>query len=125
MKKTYWARSGTYQITFGKFWSLIPTYGAVAEKGKRLEKFRQATQVYRDLYNNGFCNRFAEVQTVLGITPKHFGVHYRDQSGGLHVPAFLAVVERSMDQFLRDAAEEQGIDIVELSEHQRIERIER
>ena len=125
MEEAYWARSGTYQITEEKLWSLIPTYGPVTEKGKRLEKFRRATQVYRDLYNNGLWNRFAEVRTVLGITPKHFGVHYRDRSGGLRVPAFLAAVERRMDQLVLDAAEEQGIDVVELSGHQRIERIGR
>lgn len=125
MTKTYWARSGTYQITLGKLWPLIPVYGGVADKGKSLEKFRQAAQVYYDLYNNGLCNRFAEVRTVLGITPKHFGVHYRDRSGGLGVSAFLAAIECRMDQMLLDAAEEQGIDVVELSGHERIERIRR
>lgn len=62
---------------------------------------------------------------MIGITPKHFGVRHQDRSGGLRCPTFLAAVEARIDQMVLDAAEEQAIDVVELSAHQRIERARR
>ncbi len=122
MTKTYWTHTGKYQTTMDKLWALIPVYGDVKDKGKQLEKYRQAMRVYYDLHNNGLTNRFAQVRTVLGVTPKHFGVRQQDRSGGLDCPQFLSAVESRIDQIVLDTAEEQAIDVVELSAHQRIER---
>ena len=81
--------------------------------------------MYYDLYNNGLCNRFAEVRTVIGVTPRHFGVHYQDQTAGWFCPEFLIAVESRFDEILLDAADEQNIEVVELSAHQRVERAKR
>ncbi|WP_334061238.1 hypothetical protein [Limimaricola cinnabarinus] len=122
MTGTYWNSTGTYQATLDKLWTLIPMYGDVLAQGCRLEKLRRAMLVYRDLHNNGLWNRFREVRTVLGVTPKHFGVHYRHQNGGLDCPEFLAAIESRVDQIVLEAADEQAIVIVELSAHQRMAR---
>lgn len=121
MANVYWARTGKYQVTMDKLWKLIPMYGDVKKKGRKLEKYRQSMKVYYDLYNNGLFNRFGQVRTVLGITPKHFGVR-NDWSGGLECQEFLEAIESRIDQMVLDAAYEQAIDVMELSAHQRLAR---
>ena len=54
--------------------------------------------------------------------PRHFGVCYQDGGGGLDCPEFLAAFESRFVQIVLDAADEQAIDVVELSAHQRVAR---
>lgn len=101
---------------------LISVQGKVGPQAPRLRKLQQAIWVYYDLNNNGLINRFREVRTVIGVTPKHFGVHYRHRDGGLYRPDFLIAIERRMDEIVLEAADEQGVVIVEFSAHQRLAR---
>ena len=67
---------------------LLPDSGEVeGEDNKSLEKFRKASNVIYDIYNNGLCNRGRELR-VLGLTkadisdyPPRYGfvVHPKDE----------------------------------------------
>ena len=117
----YWLNTGQYMQTYSALRALIPPQGDVKDRGRRLERFRRAGNVYYDLHTNGLCNRFGEVRTVLGITPRHYGI---TPHRGIHFDArdekFLAAVEARMDEVILAAAQEQGIDVVELSAQERM-----
>lgn len=114
--KQYWSGDGRYQETQDKLWALIPEMGEVRHKGRKLEQYRRAVGVYRDLYVNGLFNRFGEVRTILGVTPLHFGI--RPTTLDLFREDFLEAVEAAMDNVILDAATEQGLRVVELSAHE-------
>lgn len=85
---------------------MIPHSGSVdnPKNNKHLEKFRKATNCYYDLYNNGLCNRANEFRRIFGIASSRYG-SYRY---GFNV-TLKEHVELNMDQFIENAAKEQGI----------------
>lgn len=122
MNFCYFDGTGRYQTTIKAIEALIPASGDVKDKGKAIERYRRAFNVYYDLHNNGLCNRFGEVRTAIGVTPRHYGIaNYRQIYQSEH-PDFVSAVETRIDELILEAALEQGIDMVELSAHERLER---
>jgi hypothetical protein len=116
----YWDQTGTYQ-------SVVEELDNLADDPLRthrsFKKLRRANSVYYDLYNNGLCNQFSEVRTVLGVTPLNFGVTYlRLLACPQAFGEFYNAIEQSMDQIILAAADEAQLPIGELTAHKNIER---
>lgn len=117
----YWDQTGTYQSVVEELVSLTDD---PMRTHRSFNKLRRANCVYYDLYNNGLCNRFSEVRTVLGVTPLHFGVTYsRLLVHPREFGEFYQAVERSMDQIVLAAADQAQLLIAELSAHKNMERV--
>lgn len=109
MDNTYWNNKGTYQAIAEKLQAMVPTEGAVLQprKNKALERFRNATNCYYDLYNNGLCNRKAQFARVFEIPPSRYAqpwARYRSYSEALYERT-----EAKMDIIVMAAAIEQGL----------------
>jgi hypothetical protein len=112
--KTYWGNNGVHQALADQLEKLIPAEGAVESprsRNKKLEKFRQASNAYYDINNNGGGNRGPLIRSIFGISVGAFtyggrGRHSvrRTDWNGIH-----KVTEPIMDQIILDAAVEQGL----------------
>ncbi|WP_347138865.1 hypothetical protein [Paracoccus sp. SSK6] len=120
MDATYWNNNGRYNATAGKLGELIPSVGGVSqpEKNKALEKFRCTRNIYYDYYNNGLCNRMGEVRKVYGFS----ALVMMRQRGNIYHPDIEAAFEAGLDAAILAAADEQDLDVVELSAHARLAR---
>lgn len=107
MEPTYWNDHGKYQTAADALSKLIPTEGPVLNPADSpaLEKFRQASNCYYDVYNNGLCNRAKEFRRVFGF-------------GGMLIPrsdfkdaAAIAKLDAAMDAIVAAAAVEQGVTV--------------
>ncbi len=105
----YWNNSGRYQEVANKLNELIPVEGSVENprKNKALEKYRNASNCYYDLYNNGLCNRVSEFRKVFDIASSMYKQPWR--GFGCYEPAMYIKVERAMDEIILAAAKEQNI----------------
>lgn len=116
----YWDGTGSYQSVIAKLEDIV---GDPLRTHRAFEKLRRAKFVYYDLYNNGLTNRFSEVRSVLGVTPRHYGVtvtRLRTQPNGFE--DFYQAVEKRMDQIVLAAADTAKLMVDELSAHERMER---
>ena len=96
---TYWCSKGEHQALLDAVNKLIPAMGEIPEK-PALDLFRQASNCYYDLYNNGLCNRADEFERVFGFLPD------------TKLPRKDVVrVERKINQMLLAAAKE--VDLTE------------
>lgn len=104
---TYWNHEGKYQKTANELQKKIPDSGSVNEpnKNKALEKFRKASNCYYDLYNNGLCNRATEFRQVFDIKSSMYGGYPR------FADHMYDLVEQKMNEIVKQAAEEQNIDL--------------
>jgi len=103
---SYWNGKGKYQELGDALQKLIPREGACESprsKNKALDKYRRASNVYYDLFNNGLCNRKAEFKRM-------FPTVYVYSSYGMYNqidnPERL---EEAIDAIILKAAIEQGI----------------
>lgn len=117
----YWNNTGRYSTTAIQLQKLIPSTGAVCEpeRNKALEKLRKATNVYYDYNNNALANRAGEVRKLFGFSALAMA---RQRDGELFHHDIQAAFEAGMDAAILSAADEQGIDVVELPAHQRLAR---
>ena len=103
-RKIYWFHCGKYESAVAKLNKLIPPLGEVdkPEVNQHLEAFRQASNCYYDLYNNGLCNRLLEFRDIFGFVPKK-------------EPTSEDVkrTENVMNQIIVAAAKEQGVALAE------------
>jgi hypothetical protein len=104
---TYWNSKGTHQELADKLQKLVPASGPVmgGKKNAKLEKFRRAVNAYYDIFNNGGCNRGAQIRSIFKFSMRAYAVaRYGHDWNGIH-----AVVEPIMDRIILEAAEEQGL----------------
>ena len=110
---TYWNNKGTHQNLAEQLRPLVPAMGEVKGKqNKALDKFRKASNAYYDIFNNGGCNRAAEIRGIFKFGMTSMSEVVRGEHGKYrkyHWDAIHAVVEPIMDQIILAAAAEQGI----------------
>ena len=97
----YWYNTGTHEVINKKLWDLIPPMGSVhsaAGKNKKLEKYRKASRVYYDLYNNGLCNRSRSIFPLFGINADNARMAGRYGSDSIE-----SLIETTMDNIILDA----------------------
>ena len=104
LDKSFWSHTSKLQAVSDKLHTLVPSSGSVEKprKNRALEKYRNATNCYYDLYNNGLCNRSAQFRQVFGIASSHFGSYRFGYSDHLY-----ALVEDKMEEIVLSAAAEQ------------------
>lgn len=57
-KEIDWGLHRDYETLYDALWAKVPDKGSISgNKNKSLERFRKATQVIRDIFNNGLLNR--------------------------------------------------------------------
>jgi len=105
-KTGYWYGAGLYMDFAEQLNDLIPMQDGVPEprKNRALEKFRRATNIYYDLYNNGLMNRSGEFYQVFGFGAKNYKLGF-----GRYRPDLYFKIEEKMDEFVLAAAKEQGL----------------
>ena len=109
---TYWAKRGTYQNMVEFLNTLIPVEGSVKNpvKNKALEKFRKASNVYYDLYNNGLYNRARSFRGAFGFTASNYAYNDGSMYGiKRYSSALYEMVEIKMDEIVLAAMEEQAL----------------
>lgn len=92
---------------------MIPLEGSVrnVNKNKALERFRKATNVVYDIFNNGLCNK-AKSLRVLGL--KRYDLPLEEYRGGellmrANWERIREIVTPIYEQILLEAVKEQGI----------------
>ena len=92
---------------------MIPLEGSVrnVNKNKALERFRKATNVVYDIFNNGLCNK-AKSLRVLGL--KRYDLPLEEYRGGellmrANWERIREIVTPIYERILLDAVKEQGI----------------
>lgn len=104
----YWNSTGCYQKAYETLHRLLPETGSVTgSENLELERLRVASNCYYDLYNNGLANREDEFRDVFGFLPD---VATGDDENG-HSTKRNKQLERAMDEIVRAAADEQGVDL--------------
>lgn len=78
-KKTYWNNDGKYQKDMEKFTDLIPNEGE--SDNPKIELLRNATNIYYDYNNNGFCNK-DNYEVAVAVVKKHTGIELMEWGGG-------------------------------------------
>lgn len=103
---TYWNSSGRHEDLVEPLQKLIPWEGSVPEArfNPALERFRRASNVYYDVFNNGLGNRGREFFPVFRFRSGD----YRLRNGDFQ-NHFYQRLEEVMDQIILDAAQEQGL----------------
>jgi len=109
----YWSGSGIYQKLADKLNIRIPAAGKVDnhEDNPKLETFRIAQNCYRDLYNNGLCNRAVEFGEIFGFLPaKKQDAEDMPMDDDYKVDR-LPRLEKAMDKIILEAAKEAGLKV--------------
>lgn len=101
---SYWDGNGNHQHTSKILHAMLPKFGEVEDGNPALETFRVASNCYRDLYNNGLCNRANEFKETFGFLPDS----YTEDEGCSDLP-IIPKLERKMDRIIIAAAKEQGV----------------
>jgi len=114
MERTYWGNTGAHQELSAQLEKLIPISGAVSSprsRNKKLEKFRQASNAYYDIFNNGGGNRRELIRRIFGVNMSEFVYRSRDRFGASHTnwTGIHRVVEPIMDRIILEASEEQKL----------------
>ena len=113
MENTYWNRKGTYENLVAELNKLVPDMGEIAgSNNRKLEKFRKASNAYYDIFNNGGCNRGAQIRSIFGfgmttMSEVVWGEHGKYRK--YHWDAIHAIVEPIMDKIILAAAKEQDV----------------
>ena len=109
LDRIYWNGNGKHQRYLTELYALIPQSGAVTDpaKNKALEKFRVASNVYYDFYNNGLCNRAKQFRGAFGFACGNY--RYATRYGADYHDSICAPMELAMDLIILKAAEEQGL----------------
>jgi hypothetical protein len=123
LSTSYWNSQGRYKAVADKMDKLIPASGECPEaKGanKALDRYRRARNCYYDLFNNGLCNRGAEFRALfkVGKLPRRtYG-----RGCNLDFDAIIAEgkVDAVLDKLILAAAKEQGIEVKEVSDADKI-----
>jgi hypothetical protein len=109
--KTYWGNTGAHQGLSDQLQLMIPFEGAVESprgRNRKLEKFRQASNAYYDIFNNGGGNRGPLIRRIFNISVGAFrtgrGRFLTTNWDGIH-----RVIEPIMDRIILEAAAEQGL----------------
>jgi hypothetical protein len=81
MENTYWNKKGKFpHEQVSKLNALIPVEGPAKGRGnKALEQFRQASNLYYEIYNNGCYNTTAGAKKFFGIEGKRLRSLCRDR----------------------------------------------
>lgn len=108
MEKTYWNNNGSYQDLSVALRNMIPDEGRVKEprKNAKLDLFRRASNCYYDIFNNGGCNRRAEIRNIFDIRFSYTAYSDRNPNRWDNIHA---TVEPIMDKIILEAASEQGL----------------
>lgn len=106
MTNTYWNHNGKYQAAGDLLQALIPVEGEVQnhKKNPALEKYRNASNCYYDLYNNGLCNRASQFAGLFKLPSSR----YKHGWDGKFREALYERTEEKMDLIILAAAIEQG-----------------
>lgn len=102
METTYWNNKGKFQTQSDLLDTLVPFEGECDANSPKLERYRQASNAYYDLYNNGGCNRGSDIRRIFGISIRRFMNKYSKQES---LDA-QAKVEAKMDKIVNDAFRE-------------------
>lgn len=71
MKNIYWNGLGLHQGYCLRIMQYIPRIGSIDISAlKDLEKFRMASNIYHDVYNNGLCNYRNEFEQIFFKLPE-------------------------------------------------------
>jgi hypothetical protein len=109
--KTYWSNEGPHQDLADRLNDLVPTSDKVEKSrgaNRRLEKFRQASNAYYDIFNNGGGNRRPLIRRIFGISVSAF-TYGSYPSRRTDWNAIHEVVEPIIDEIILQAAAEQGL----------------
>ena len=113
MENTYWNSKGTHQALANELNKLIPTVGEIkGSKNKALEKFRKASNVYYDVFNNGLCNRGRAFTGIFKFNASNYKLARYTKWGLVREIDFNRIIvpmDKVMDEIILAAAKEQGI----------------
>ncbi len=108
----YWNGNGRYQVLANQLNKLIPLAGEVADAkaNPMLEKFRKASGVYYDVFNNGLCNRGREFPGIFGFGAGNYRLrpeHRQQRIGQIDFDAIVGPMDEVIDRLVLEAAAEQ------------------
>jgi len=104
-----WAINQGFKQLQEKLDELIPMQGSVEfarSKNKKLEKFRVASNLIYDLFNNGLMNRGSHFRQFFG-----FGVYTRGGISQNYFQQLEKTLEPVMTDIMLEAAKEQGLKV--------------
>jgi hypothetical protein len=106
-KKINWGIHSDFQEVYDTLWDKVPATGSITgSKNKSLEKFRKATQVIYDIFNNGLMNRGNQLR-VLGLKiddlwlPNEFNNPDWDYNEEVVWKAFKPILLKAVSEQLR------------------------
>lgn len=102
---TYWSEDGAHQAKADVLEKMIPAEGEVpdASRNPALKRFRVASNIYYDLYNNGLANCTTEFRDVFGFDAEK----YRADEESHFDDRIFSRVEKIMDKIVLAANAEQ------------------
>ena len=111
-ENTYWNNKGLLQSLSTELGMLVPTEGECRADRPKLERFREASNLYYDLYNNGGCNYGREIGSLFGPGLRAFNEsrgapgtqRYADDIKTAN--EFIKHVDRKMDKIILEAYHE-------------------
>ncbi len=104
-----WAINQGFKQLQEKLDELIPMQGSVEfarSKNKKLEKFRVASNLIYDLFNNGLMNKGSHFRQFFG-----FGVYTRGGISQNYFQQLEKTLEPVMTDIILEAAKEQGLKV--------------
>jgi hypothetical protein len=111
MEHSYWNNTGKHQTLVTELNKLVPDAGSVVDpkKNKALEKFRKASNVYYDTFNNGLGNMGKAFKPVFGFRASAY--KYIDRYGRKEIDfnRIIVPMDQAMDDIIVAAAIEQGL----------------
>lgn len=104
-RKTYWDGDGKYQQYADELQNLIPSRGEVPDpiKNKALERYREACNLYHEIFNNGCFNTTEGAKDLFGLNPdtlRRFCKNYQWDK-------IFEYTEPALDQIILEAVHEQ------------------
>lgn len=110
----YWNGNGRFQTLVAKLQARIPLSGPIEDvkANPKLEKFRRASKVYYDVFNNGLCNRGREFRPIFGFAAGDYRLP-RDSrhqiQGQIDFDRIVEPMDKVMDRIVIEAAAEQDL----------------
>ena len=102
-----WAVNEGFSSLYDKLIALVPFEGKIPQgrsKNKYLERFRVASNLLYDLFNNGLMNRRSHFHQFFKVS-----VYCRGGIGDAQFQRLDEKLEPVLTQIMQDAAREQGI----------------
>lgn len=103
---SYWNKTGELQSEYEKLWGLVPAFGECDPKFPALERLRQISGAYRDIFNNGGCNRKEEIWNFFR-TSVDANRNYRTDA--VDWDALKKIADPVVTEAIRDALREQEL----------------